>query len=66
MSLHLRTGYPFRPRGDRSERQRRCRDPAIEVEGREEHLRSFVDTMVAEAPPAAIIEHLQIEDYPFR
>ncbi len=37
-------------------------DALIEVEGCEEDLRSFIDTMVAEAPPLAIIEHLRMED----
>ena len=37
-------------------------DAVIEVEGREEQVRSFIQSMVAEAPPLARIEQVRVED----
>ncbi len=39
-------------------------DAVIEVEGREDQLQSFIQTMVADAPPLAKIESVQVEDGP--
>jgi len=39
-------------------------DAVIEVEGQEEHLRSFIKTIAAEAPPLAMIEEVRVEDGP--
>lgn len=41
-------------------------DAVIEVEGREDYLRSFIKNLVAQAPPLAMIEQIRVEAGPVR